>query len=291
MQQSESSLRMTKPICSESLLSNNRPSANQMWFLNPRTDHMTPALPVSLVLTDHKTLVPHALSHGALAHSPQDAESAEEVTKHLSKHLKSLTDDCNWCKEHHPAPQAEPLKPSELPDQPWDVLCANLCEHTGVNSRWLERKRLTSVTTTTTGSVTSRLPQANSKAVQIAKMIQDPPDLHLVLLNYRSSKHPSTKVSPAESLMSRRLKTRLSAIPASLRPIDLDREKLREDDSFAKGRTTYDRCHSARNLPSLPPSLLRRNHRHLQPVESFPARHSVPNLLPHNLHLRLPCIC
>ena len=153
--------------------------------------------------------------------------------------------------------------------------------------------------------------QANGEAesaVKVAKKIISQADPHLALLNYRSTKHSATGVSPAEALMGRRLQTRLPLLPKRLqpqRPTDTD---IRAADARAKQsyKEQYDRRHGVRDMPSIksgqpvlmrldtdhgwdrsgtiikaepdsrtylvatPTGNLRRNRRHLQPVPNLP---------------------
>ena len=64
----------------------------------------------------------------------------------LGRDLKDMIDNCRVCREHRPAQRKEPLKPTPLPDRPWQKLGADLCTVDSKDylvvvdyySRWLE---------------------------------------------------------------------------------------------------------------------------------------------------------
>jgi hypothetical protein len=74
----------------------------------------------------------------------------------LGKQLKDLVNSCSVCREERPAQKHEPLRPTELPQRPWQQLGADLCSHEGKDylvvtdyySRWLEVRYLQSTTST-----------------------------------------------------------------------------------------------------------------------------------------------
>lgn len=101
-------------------------------------------------------------------------------------------------------------------------------------------------------------PQANGEAesaVKIAKKLLAQADPHLALLNYRSSVHSATKVSPAEALMGRRIQTRLPRLSKMLNPKTIPTAVIRKADESAKEKYKhyYDTRHGARELNSLLP--------------------------------------
>lgn len=100
------------------------------------------------------------------------------------------------------------------------------------------------------------LAQANGEAesgVKIAKKIiaQASPDI--ALLNYRSTPHSTTGVSPSVALMGRELKTRVPTLPSQLMPKRPCDSTIRQSDSRAKTayKKQFDCRHGARPLPYL----------------------------------------
>ena len=84
-------------------------------------------------------------------------------------------------------------------------------------------------------------------------MRQDDP--FLALLAYRSTPIPDFGISPAELAFGRRLRTTLPALPRTLNPSTVDKDKVRARDEAFKGRQkqAFDRRHGVRSLPSLHP--------------------------------------
>ncbi|KAK7107196.1 hypothetical protein V1264_015153 [Littorina saxatilis] len=74
----------------------------------------------------------------------------------LGTQLKELVNSCSVCREERPAQKHEPLRPTELPQRPWQQLGADLCSRHGRDflvvtdyySRWLEVRQLHSTTST-----------------------------------------------------------------------------------------------------------------------------------------------
>lgn len=74
----------------------------------------------------------------------------------LGKQLTELVNSCSECREERPAQKHEPLRPTKLPQRPWQQLGADLCSHQGRDylvvtdyySRWLEVRQLHSTTST-----------------------------------------------------------------------------------------------------------------------------------------------
>lgn len=171
--------------------------------------------------------------------------------------------------------------------------------------------------------------QSNGQAesgVKIAKWILDQKDAHLALLNYRSTVHSATGVSPAKALMGRELQTRLPILPAKLLPQQPDRELIQANDEKSKMlyKFYYDRRHGTRVLPRLnngqqvlmweqdhwgnpgtvinsnhehrtyliktPQGIYRRNRQHIQPIASLPReQQSEPIILePQELQAPMP---
>lgn len=101
-------------------------------------------------------------------------------------------------------------------------------------------------------------PHANGaaeRAVQTAKKIikQKKPDV--ALLNYRTTKHSATGVSPCVALMGRMLKTRLPVLNQKLLPRSPVDEEIRKKDSAEKQRQkeAFDKRHGVRPLKELEP--------------------------------------
>jgi hypothetical protein len=92
-------------------------------------------------------------------------------------------------------------------------------------------------------------------AVKIAKKILVQKDSHLTLLNYRSSKHSATGVSPVEIIMSRKLQTRLPVLPAKLTPQVPDHSAVKAADSSAKDayKQRYDERYGVKQMTPLDP--------------------------------------
>ncbi|GAB1610332.1 uncharacterized protein K02A2.6-like, partial [Argonauta hians] len=223
----------------------------------------------------------------------------------LGQDLKEMIDTCRVCRENRPAQRREPLRPSPLPDRPWQKLGADLCTVENKDflvvvdyySLWLEVLPLR----TTTANVIIRkmkqlfathgipevlcsdngpqfqcrefrdfareydfqqqtsspgFPQANGEAesaVKIAKKLISQQSLDLALLSYRATPHSATRVSPAEALMGRPLKTLLPILPERLLPRAQRDERIREADHQAKQsqKTHYDRRHGVVPLTPL----------------------------------------
>ena len=94
------------------------------------------------------------------------------------------------------------------------------------------------------------------RAVQTAKKLLQLDDPELGLLNYRSTPHSATGVSPAQALMGRQVRTRLPVLPKKLLPKVPDPETLRSKDQATKQKYKlyYDNRHGVRNLKSLEPN-------------------------------------
>jgi transposase InsO family protein len=84
----------------------------------------------------------------------------------------------------------------------------------------------------------------------IKQMLQKSADPYEALLNWRATPHSMTRVSPAQALFGRPLRTRLPVIARALRP-----RILPADDSAKKERMKqdFDQRHRARELPELAP--------------------------------------
>lgn len=223
----------------------------------------------------------------------------------LSKNIKELVDNCKVCaqtRRMHP----EPLKPTELPDRPWQKLAADLMEIKKSQylvvidyySRYIELAKLD--VTTTSKEVINHLksimarhripetlltdngPQFSSKefslfandygfshltsspihpsgngeverAVRTAKdLIRDATDPYIALMNYRNTPLENG-YSPAQLLMSRKLRTKLPVMPAQLEATIPDKVKLREHEERTKVnmKLNFDSRHSTRPLPIL----------------------------------------
>ena len=97
------------------------------------------------------------------------------------------------------------------------------------------------------------LSQANGeaeRAVQTARALMQTPDPSLALSNYRATPHSTTFESPAEALMGRKLKTRVSTLTKNLLPSIPDAEVLRATGKEMKEncKANYDRGYGAKRL-------------------------------------------
>jgi hypothetical protein len=100
--------------------------------------------------------------------------------------------------------------------------------------------------------------QANGEAesaVKVAKKLLKQKSLEIALLNYRTTPHSSTGVSPAVALMGRQLKTKLPTLPESLIPQSVSDEDIRRADQSYKQdfKESYDRRHGVVPLSPLKP--------------------------------------
>ena len=118
-----------------------------------------------LVIFNKRIVVPTALrqeilhklheSHQGLAKCRQNAQDTVWWPG-LSKQLADLINGCRVCREQRPAQRHEPLRPTELPQRPWQLLGADLCSYEGKDylvvvdyySRWIEVRYLHSTTAT-----------------------------------------------------------------------------------------------------------------------------------------------
>ena len=60
------------------------------------------------------------------------------------------------------------------------------------------------------------------------------------MLNYRATPHSATRVSPAEALMGRQLKTRLRVLPYNLIPKQPEHDMIKASDQAAKQKYKQD---------------------------------------------------
>ena len=75
----------------------------------------------------------------------------------LRGELKTLCETCEKCLAARPAHRSEPLRPTVLPNRPWEKIGADLCVHNNKNylvlidyfSRWLEIKHMPTITSRT----------------------------------------------------------------------------------------------------------------------------------------------
>ena len=99
-------------------------------------------------------------------------------------------------------------------------------------------------------------PQANGlaeSAVKIAKKLLKQKSLNVALMNYRSTVHSATGVSPAVALMGRQIRTKVPVLPFNLRIKSVKKREIRNKDGNRKQnyKTWFDRHHGARHLPPL----------------------------------------
>lgn len=82
----------------------------------------------------------------------------------------------------------------------------------------------------------------------LLKKSQDP---YIALLNYRNSPGP-TGYSPAQLLMSRRLRSRVPCVPYMLKPRTVGSSWKKQDERYRQKQKLYfDKSHAARPLPRL----------------------------------------
>uniref|UniRef100_A0A3Q4MZZ0 Integrase catalytic domain-containing protein n=1 Tax=Neolamprologus brichardi TaxID=32507 RepID=A0A3Q4MZZ0_NEOBR len=131
---------------------------------------------------------------------------------------------CDICQTHRSSNQKEPMLSQEIPENPWQTVGTDLFSWNSWNSsqefrRFAEYWGFQHITSS------PRYPQSNDlaeKTVQTAKRIltkakQDKMDPYLSLLEYRNTPVDGLK-SPAQILMSRRLRSILPSTTAQLRP-------------------------------------------------------------------------
>jgi hypothetical protein len=99
-------------------------------------------------------------------------------------------------------------------------------------------------------------PHGNGEAersVQTAKKLLEQKEPDIALLNYRTTPHSSTGVSPAEALMGRQLRTRVPTITKLLLPKTPSDQAIRQSDGAGKEsqKAAFDRRHGTRPLPVL----------------------------------------
>jgi hypothetical protein len=104
--------------------------------------------------------------------------------------------------------------------------------------------------------VSARYPQANGaaeRAVRTAKNILSQDDIFKALMVYRATPIAATGLSPAEMMLSRKIRTTLPVSSKELEFKNLDQDQVRAKDAKTKDdyRKFYDRRHSAKELPSL----------------------------------------
>lgn len=107
-----------------------------------------------------------------------------------------------------------------------------------------------------------RYPQSNGEAKRAVKTVKEllkrTEDPYLAMLTYRSTPLQNG-YSPAELLMSRRLRTTLPTVESQLKPFvpDYETVKRKEDDAKRKQKEHFDIRHRVRNLdPLLPGDLV-----------------------------------
>lgn len=99
-------------------------------------------------------------------------------------------------------------------------------------------------------------PSANGEAERavrtVKELLRGATDPYAALLNYRATPL-SNGHSPAELLMSRRIRTKVPMVSSAYKPKLLDTDKLQDQEQNyrLKQKTNFDRHHAARNLPTL----------------------------------------
>ncbi|RUS80258.1 hypothetical protein EGW08_011987 [Elysia chlorotica] len=71
-------------------------------------------------------------------------------------------------------------------------------------------------------------------------------------MNYRATPHSATRVSPAEALMNRKIRTQVPVLESNLEPDSSLNQRITENDKVAKARSKqhYDKHHGATSLLS-----------------------------------------
>ncbi|GFR79315.1 Pol polyprotein [Elysia marginata] len=93
-------------------------------------------------------------------------------------------------------------------------------------------------------------PQSNGmaeSAVKVAKKILQQEDSSLALMNYRATPHSATKVSPAEALMNRKIRTQVPLLESNLEPSSALHYKIADNDKISKIKAKHqcDKHHGA----------------------------------------------
>ncbi|XP_012942708.1 uncharacterized protein K02A2.6-like [Aplysia californica] len=210
----------------------------------------------------------------------------------LSSKIREVVSRCDHCQRKRPAQPSEPLTPTALPERPFQMVGADLCNYKGHNylvlvdyfSRYLEVAYMPDTTSETVVYklknvfarfgipellVTDNGPQFVSDRFHKAtvgrreqsgkaKKALSQDDPFLALLIYRSTPVSPTGASPAELALGRRLRTPLPTLPSNLNQQVYDRAKIaaRDAESKRKYKQAFDRRHGAQNLPELNPGQL-----------------------------------
>ncbi|XP_049270744.1 uncharacterized protein K02A2.6-like [Rhipicephalus sanguineus] len=100
-----------------------------------------------------------------------------------------------------------------------------------------------------------RYPQANGEAERMVgtlkRLLKKAEDPYIALLNYRNTPGP-TGYSPAQLLMSRRLRSKVPCMPSALRPEVVKASWKEQDEKYRQKQKMYfDKRHAARPLPCL----------------------------------------
>lgn len=100
-----------------------------------------------------------------------------------------------------------------------------------------------------------RYPQANGEAERMVgtlkRLLKKAQDPYIALLNYRNTPGP-TSYSPAQLLMSHRLRSRVPCMPSALKPRVVTVSWKKQDEKYRQKQKMYfDRRHAVRPLPSL----------------------------------------
>lgn len=74
----------------------------------------------------------------------------------ISKDIKNVVENCEFCQVHKPSQRKEPLRSTEMPDRPWQKIAADMCEYqnkhylvvTDYYSRYIEIVHMPKLTST-----------------------------------------------------------------------------------------------------------------------------------------------
>ena len=97
-------------------------------------------------------------------------------------------------------------------------------------------------------------PQANGlakSAVKRTKEILKQEDPFLALMVHRSTPQSSTKISPAEIMLNRKMRTTLPMLTKTLEHKVHDKPKIQREHAEAQQRNVYNRRHGSKPLPTL----------------------------------------
>ena len=167
-----------------------------------------------------------------------------------------MVKQCPTCATHF-SPRREPMIPSTLPQYPWQKIGVDLCHLKGHNylivafSEFAENYSFQHATSSPYFAQSNG--QVERKVQTVKRLLREASDSHLALMTYRSTPFPWCKLSPAELLMGRKIRTNIPLLQDQLIPEWNFLEGFCAlNESFKRTqKETYDRQHGVRNLPPL----------------------------------------